>query len=197
MVLKERTEEQRHKLRHTELEIEEADVPQAPAKVHAPSPEEHNRHCATHLSCRNWCPICVQAKKRNPAHRHTASDKANKLVPVIAMDHMYMNETTDDTNNPTLVTHESCGGGAWAASTTKKGDCAHVKHKVTNIIRGLGYSNVVIKSDQEPAVRGIERNVAKSRRNIHQSESQPPMEPSRTPFNECKEKSEQSHWTSR
>ena len=37
--LKERIEEQRHKLRDTELGIEEADVPKVPAKVQTPSPE--------------------------------------------------------------------------------------------------------------------------------------------------------------
>ena len=63
--LKERIEEEpRHKLRDTELEIQEADVPRVPATVTTPSPEEHHRHCPTHLPYRNWCPICVQAKKR-------------------------------------------------------------------------------------------------------------------------------------
>ena len=65
--------ERRHKLRDTELEIE-ADVPKVPAKVYTLSPEEYNRRCATHLPCRNWCSICVQAKKRNPAHKQKSSD---------------------------------------------------------------------------------------------------------------------------
>ena len=136
--LKERAEEQVHKLRDTELETEEADVPNVPAKLCAPSPEEYNRHCATHLPFRNWCPICVQAKRRSPAHKHSASDKANKQVPVIAMEYMYMNEATDDTNNPLLVTRDSCSEGVRATFTKKKGDSAHVKGRVSNVTRGLG-----------------------------------------------------------
>ena len=59
-----RIEAQRHKLTDTEVEIEEADVPKVPANVYTPSQQEYNRQCASHLLCRNWCPICGQAKKR-------------------------------------------------------------------------------------------------------------------------------------
>ena len=71
--------------------------------------------------CRSWYPICAQAKKRNPAHKHNSSDKGNTHVPVTAMDYMHMNETTDDTNNPLLVIHDSCSEGIWAVFTKKKG----------------------------------------------------------------------------
>ena len=97
MGLREHIEEQRHKLREIELEIEEADLPTVPAKVNTPSPNEYNRHCATHLPYRIWCPICAQAKKRKSAREHNASDRVNKHVPAIDM-----NEITDDTNNSTL-----------------------------------------------------------------------------------------------
>ena len=43
MRLQERVEEPRHQLRETELKIEEADVPEVPLKVYAPSPEEYSR----------------------------------------------------------------------------------------------------------------------------------------------------------
>ena len=74
--LKEKLEEQRNKVRDAEIEIEEADVPRVPAKVYTPTPEEYNKHCATHLPYRNGCPICVQAKKRNPAHKHESANES-------------------------------------------------------------------------------------------------------------------------
>ena len=78
------------------------------------------------------------------------------------MDYMHMNETTDDTNNPLLVVHDSCSEGVWAVFTKKKGDSAHGKSNFAKSIRGLGCSKVVIKSDQEPAIRSMERNVVES-----------------------------------
>ena len=41
-------------------------------------------------------------------------------------------------------------------------DSAHMENKVANIIRSLGYSRIVIKSDQESAIRSLERNVVES-----------------------------------
>ena len=87
--------------------------------------------------------------RKEPFHTHNASDRTKTHVPVIAMDYMYMNEMTDVQNSPVLVIHESCSEGVWAAFTKKKGDSAHVKNKVANIIRSLGSSKIVIKSDQE------------------------------------------------
>ena len=130
------------------MEIEEAEVPKVPSMVYAPSPEEYNRHCATHLPCRNWCPMCVHAKERNPAHKPNANDKANKYVPVMAMDYMHINvnETTGDTNNPILVICDRCSEGLWAVFTKQKGDSTHVKNTNANIIRGLGYLKRVVTS---------------------------------------------------
>ena len=133
-------------------------MPKVPAKVYAPSPEAYNRHCAIHLPYTNWCPICVPAKKRNTARKHNASDEASKHVPVIAMDHVYMNEVTDDTDNPILVIGDSCCEGIWAVRIKKGGDTAAVKNIVANFLRGFVYSKVVPKSDQEPANRSMERN---------------------------------------
>ena len=90
-------------------------------------------------------------------HKHNASGRANKHVPKIAMD---MNEMTDDTNGPKLVIHDSSSDGVWAVFTKMEGDRAHVKNKVANIIRSLGYS--IIKSDQAPVIRSMERKVVES-----------------------------------
>ena len=100
----------------------------------------------------------MQAKKRNTARKHNASDEASKHVPVIAMDHVYMNEVTDDTDNPILVIGDSCCEGIWAVRIKKGGDTAAVKNIVANFLRGFVYSKVVPKSDQEPANRSIDRD---------------------------------------
>ena len=92
--LRDRIEEQRHKLRDTELEIAEADVPKVPAKVYTPSPEEYKRRFATHLPYWNWCQICVQAQKCNPAHK-ASNDRANKHLPVSDCDRLHVHERDD------------------------------------------------------------------------------------------------------
>ena len=102
------------------------------------------------------CPICVQARKRNPAHKHKSANESSKYIPVISMDYMYMNETMDENNNPILVVHDSVSEGVWAVFAKRKGDSAYIMHKVANVINRLGYSKIIVKSDQEPAVKSVE-----------------------------------------
>ena len=44
-----------------------------------------------------------------------------KRVPVIAMDYMCMNATTDDTNNLIRVIRDSCSECVWVVFTKKTG----------------------------------------------------------------------------
>ena len=111
------------KLWDTELEIEEANVSRVPKKVYIPSPDECNRHCATHMPYR--CPICVQAKKRNPAHPSKKEENKYKHVPVISVGYMYLNEKSDDVNNPILVVHDSVGEGFCAIFVMRKGESSY------------------------------------------------------------------------
>ena len=129
--LKERAAMEKKMLRDTELELEEAQVPKTPSRVYTPSPEEFNRHCATHLPYRNWCPICVQAKKKNPPHKSKREeDEKYKHIPVVSMDYMYMNEKGDDDNNPILVMHDGMSEGVWAIMTKRKGDNGYAVKRV-------------------------------------------------------------------
>ena len=90
MGLREKAEMEKISLREADLEVEEANVSRVPSKVYSPSPDEYNRHCATHMPYRSWCPICVQAKKRNPAHRNKNEKNEYKHVPVISMEYTLM-----------------------------------------------------------------------------------------------------------
>ena len=107
MGLRQKEKELKDKLKDIELELEEADVPKVPARVYTPSADEYNRHCATHLPYRNWCPICVRAKRKNPGHRRIDPEHRHRHIPVISMDYMYMNELQDQRNNPILVVHDT------------------------------------------------------------------------------------------
>ena len=81
-------EEHENKLRDIELEIEAEDavIPRGFAKTKTPTKEENDRHCLTHLPYRSWCPICIQAKKKNIAHKKTKSDRG---VPVFSISDMF------------------------------------------------------------------------------------------------------------
>ena len=96
----------------------------------------------------NGCLICLQA------------EETQLSTQVIAKNYMFMNVTTDYTNSPIFVTHDSCSQRFLAVK--KKGDSAHVKNNVANIIGCLGCSKVLNKTDQEPAITSTEMNVVES-----------------------------------
>ena len=160
--MKERAGIEKDKLRDKEIEIEEAMVPKVPGKVYTPSPDEYDKHCATHLPYRNWCPICVQAKKRNPAHGSKKDENKHKYIPVISIDYMFLNEKGDELNNPILAVHDSMSEGVWAVFLRRKGGSSYAAKKVSDIIKRLGYSKIVLKSDQEPAIKSLEDRARES-----------------------------------
>ena len=118
--LKEKAQQAKKDLVETEIDIEEADAPKVHSRLYTPSPDEFNNHCATHLPYRNWCPICVKAKRKNPSHRKTDVGQ-HTHVPVLSTGYMFMNERTDDYNFPILVLHDSESECVWALFVKRKG----------------------------------------------------------------------------
>ena len=104
------------RLRKVELEAEEAALPKGFSKIYTPSKEEFEHHCLTHLPYRNWCPICVQAKKNNPGHTRIFKERG---IPIFCIDYMFLNGK-ESLSYPVLVMTESISGGIWAISVKRK-----------------------------------------------------------------------------
>ena len=98
----------------------------------------------------------MQAKKINPAHPSKKDESKHKHIPVLSIDYMYLNEKSEDANDPILVMHDSMSEGVWFIFVRQKGGNSYSAKRVSGIIKRLGYSKVVIKSDQEPAIANLE-----------------------------------------
>ena len=158
--LKEKIKESRNKLAEIELDlVEHAGSTEDTSPCFTPTPDEYNKHCATHLPYKNWCPICVQSKKKNPAHRRLDDEQRQRQIPMISMDYMYLNEKSDMKNCPILVIHDSVSEGVWAIPVQRNGDDSYAKKRVCEVILRLGYSKIVIMSDQEFALADLEEQV--------------------------------------
>ena len=88
--LENEVEEGERRLRDNEIECEERVVSRGFSKVYIPNKIEFEAHCRTHVPYRSWCPICAQAKKRNPPHV-TAKMGDHRGTPVISMDYTFLN----------------------------------------------------------------------------------------------------------
>lgn len=166
MGLHDRIKDQRNKLKETELELEQAqgEEPCSMSNIYTPTKEEYDKHRRTHLPYRTWCPICVHSKRENTGHRQHG--KQYRGLPVISLDCMFMGNGAEDENKPIVVMHDSESEGIWAMVAKFKGDDGYIVNRITEIIRGLGYMKVVLKSDQEAGIVDAERRVRDRRHRI-------------------------------
>ena len=67
----------------------------------------------------------------------------------------------DSLADPVLVMTESeSGGGVWALPLKRKRNYySYISSRIANIIEKVGYARCVLKSDQEPAIMDVTKEV--------------------------------------
>ena len=108
--------EQSERMMDAEIESETCVPCKGFTRLYTPSRDEYDRHRLTHLPYRNWCPICVQSKKRNPQHNKI---KNNKGLPVFSLDYMFI-KGSSGLDFPIVIVTESESGGIWAIPVLRK-----------------------------------------------------------------------------
>lgn len=152
-----------------ELEFEEADQPKGLRKVYAPTKEEYANRCRSELLAdRNWCPRFVKAKRKNAGH-HQRGGHVQHGVPAMSADYMYFNEKGDFHNRPAMVVHDSGSQGVRATAADNKGESECVIRRLCGIIKHLGYMKIACKSEQEPSIAEVNREVRDQAHCIAQS----------------------------
>ena len=152
--LENEVEEGERRLRDIEIECEESGF-QRILQVYIPNKIEFEAHCRTHVPYRSWCPICVQAKKRNPPHV-TAKTGDHRGTPVISMDYTFLNYKHGADNNPVLIVTNSQSGGLWALPVVRKGNHnSYISKRIVSILDKIGYAKCILKSDQEYSINEV------------------------------------------
>ena len=129
-----------------------------------PSKQEVEEHMMTHIPFRDWCPHCVRGKSKAAPHRKRKEGEEEE-VPVISVDYMFM-ETEDrnvEKGMPILVSRDRKSKWINAAVVTQKGNCAYAVKRLSEDIGSLGYNRIILKSDQEPAIKDLKIRVKTER----------------------------------
>ena len=98
---------------------EEALVKRAP-NPSDPTPEERERHNATHRPFRSWCPVCVKAIGREDAHYARTAEERKEGLPQISMDYATITEQEKAEDGTIIVNTKTILGG------TRQMDKVHV-----------------------------------------------------------------------
>ena len=133
--------------------------PGAPARVRTPtSLEKEDHYNSGHARYRNWCPHCVAAKGQGQAHKMSGGANPGE-IPELGFDYFYLGDQ-QNTGLPNIAARDNATGSFAGSTLEQKGRNTYAKAYLVGWIRGLGYKRVVMRSDNEPSILALLREVA-------------------------------------
>ena len=156
-------------------ELEESGGMIARAQPRKPSTDEVEAHMVGHYPFRFWCRYCVMAAARSDHHSRQADDYNE--VPVISCDYGFVTDSKDDDRQ--LTEAEAIAVGATPIlvirdTGSKMGHADAVRCRgiedefpietTTKWILGLGYPEVIIRTDGESSIVALGREVGEKLR---------------------------------
>ncbi len=124
-----------------------------------PTKEEIAKHNIAHIPFRSWCPHCVRGRGRarpHPAH----SPGGERDIPTVATDYCFIGLGTDDKECPVMVSVDSATGAVFANVVNRKGPDEGAVAPLMSDIEFLGHRRLTFKTDQEPALVAVQREIA-------------------------------------
>ena len=124
------------------------------AQPMVPTAAQIAAHNITHLPYRSWCPYCVAARRPNSHHSRSKSED-QKSSPLLVADYCFMRDNDDSEITTVLVIRLYPAKAIIATVCPSKGVDDYVISRVTAFVRDSGYTKLVFRSDQEPALRAL------------------------------------------
>ena len=155
-----------------------------------PSAEDVERHDATHVPYRNWCPTCVAARGKEAPHKRQVGaglDRRKARLPKVSLDYQELKSkpkiqaesqaAAEDANSMLriIVGKDEATGMTMAHRVVAKGPADEwVTKRLVKDIEELGRGDVVPKTDGEPAMIALQKAIAELRRNLITKPENPP-----------------------
>ena len=131
-----------------------------PAK---PTPEMIAAHEVSHLPFRSWCSHCVRGRGKSFQHRRVQHDQDDEAHPVVSLDYAFFGapgeleqEAIGGAKMPVLVVKDRFSKAMFTHLLPSKGiEHFYPEAALLRDIRFLGYAQLTLKSDQEPAILAL------------------------------------------
>ena len=133
-----------------------------------PTQREREEHEATHMPFRDWCAHCMMGRGRT--HHHIAKQKSEdeSRRPIIAMDYFFMKmeatpsaQSIPEESVTCVAVKEDRHQNIMSSVALKKGvEEPWAVERVAKFIDLLGYREITLKSDTEPAIIAFRNRVA-------------------------------------
>lgn len=139
-------------------------IPKSLPDPGAPSRQEILEHELTHVPFRSWCPHCVAGRAKSMKHALEKWSEETK-IPVIGSDYCFMNKTDEDfmdiSSLKIMVAKDRRSKCVFALPVPAKGidDEEFGTRQLIKSLDFLGYSSLILKSDQEASIVNVFEHV--------------------------------------
>ena len=159
----------------------EAEDQRAATDPRQPTQAQREEHNLTHLPFRSWCRACLLGRARDAPSRKVKSQFAEPILPRVRMDYCFLTEDVNResgehgeeeaekarTSITVAVMQESLSKSVWAYAVESKGSMEEwMVQQACEDLETVGLKNerFVLKSDQEPAMVDVLKEIQKSRK---------------------------------
>ena len=131
--------------------------------IRLPSREEVEKHNVTHFPFRNWCPHCTKGRGKEAPH-YSVKGGAGEL-PEISLDFCFPSKEGDNGGLTMLAARERYSKMTMATVVPSKSTGTFIARRIWAFLREIGCKNgdLILKSDQEPAIMSIVGEVSRIR----------------------------------
>ena len=143
---------------------EEARPPEVLRDPGAPTMKEQEEHSITHLPFRSWCPHCVAGKAQDRPHRVRKEEQMVKQLPEIVFDYGFFGGRDDEETLAVQVARDRRTQMIFANVVPRKGMIhEHGAKSMVEDLEKLGYHEIILKCDGEPALKNVQAEVQRRR----------------------------------
>ena len=142
--------------------------PKSPPTAKLPSEAEQAKHRLTHVPFANWCASCISHRSRPDRHESTGISHG-WTVPTVSFDYYTKVDGQDVTDQETpdsvlsLIIVDSHTGFIAYVPLQAKSQLDHMNRELIQFIQRLGYSEVILRCDNEPPILQLQRLATKTR----------------------------------
>ena len=128
-----------------------------------PTNEERREHEFTHVPFRSWCRHCVRGRGKEEACKKV--EDSERQVPQVSVDYMFMGEEISGKTIALLVARERDTRATMCTVVPNKTTGEWIIRRVMSWLKEIGceYGDLIIKSDNEPALTKMVEEWAKVR----------------------------------
>lgn len=128
-----------------------------------PSPEEIEAHKVSHIPFRSWCSHCVRGRGKSYSHHRVTRASDPEEVPVVSIDYGFFGspgelpaDAVGGQKMPVLIMRDRQSKTLQTLLVPSKGvEHFYPEQALCRGIKLLGYPSLVLKSDQEPAIKAV------------------------------------------